>query len=74
MTLSEDEFYSRELDAHLEARYGTAPRGPSILSPSFRYVPAARIDIRETFARERARLAALKGERATVQPIRRGKI
>jgi hypothetical protein len=33
---------------------------PNILDPRFNYVPAARTDIRETFARERARLAAEK--------------
>jgi hypothetical protein len=45
----------------------------SILSPDFRYVPAARTDIRRTFARIRRELAAEKArsERAVVQSITR---
>jgi hypothetical protein len=33
---------------------------PSILDPSFRYTPSANTDIRRTFERERARIAAEK--------------
>lgn len=36
----------------------TTARTGSILNPSFEYTPAARTNIRETFAREKARLAA----------------
>jgi hypothetical protein len=45
----------------------------SILDPSFRYVSAARTDIRRTFARIRreqaAEAKAREAERANVQPI-----
>jgi hypothetical protein len=33
---------------------------PNILDPSFNYTPSSQTDIRRTFARERARLAAAK--------------
>jgi hypothetical protein len=33
---------------------------PSILDPSFKYTPSARTDIRKTFRKEQARIAAEK--------------
>lgn len=42
----------------------------SILSPEFKYVPAAKTNIAKTFARERARLKAEAEERAQDHSLR----
>jgi hypothetical protein len=44
----------------------------SILNPEFRYTPAAKTDIRRTFARIRKQLAEQEAERqAKVEPLRK---
>lgn len=43
----------------------------SLLDPSFRYIPAARTDLKKTFARVRRELREQQEKAATVLPIKK---